>query len=415
VDDEYITHEVLGQQPPDSESRMTAFVNLVRIFVVLESILDVPPSRNFGDGSPFLTRATTILTGFRRHKELREEEALLDEVCRAIPSHWSHSPETMASDDVIRVTQAERLHCAEQFVRMLIQRHRFSEIVAEKTYNLISIEEQGDAECEAMRVAHSCALQLVSSHLHIATKGLMTYYGVHVIHQLTNAGRTLVAVLLNCHAERLRPLIAPALDALRSCVGLLRRFSGRYVCGLRSGDMMEEFCRLTQIPLETARQDAQAGRSRPPWVRPVRKKTSSVAHSTNSNDSPSHHSSPEAFSPSDAFLDLSGAAVSPRPSAAAFTASIGSHNQTQSLASNNPFGLGSNGTSDSPSYMDNVEMLPPSQDGQSSILPSDILALFSDGGVDVAQLLMSPNVNGQQRGHDGNATPDFYGTNGVLA
>ena len=87
--------------------------------------------------------------------------------------------------------------------------------------------------------------------------------GVHVIHQLTQAGRTLVAVLLNCkcdcgrqgeapsEANPARPncrcglehLIPSAMDALRSCVGLLRRFSGRYVCGLRSGDLMEEFCR----------------------------------------------------------------------------------------------------------------------------------------------------------------------------
>lgn len=391
---------------------MTAFVNLVRIFVVLESILDVPPSRNFGDGSPFLIRATSILTGFRRHKELREEEALLDEVCRSLPQHWAHSAETMASDDVIRVTQAERLHCAEQFVRMLIHRHRFSEIVAEKTYNHISLEEQGDAECEAMRVAHSCALQLVSSHLHIATKGLMTYYGVHVIHQLTNAGRTLVAVLLNCHAERLRPLISPALDALRSCVGLLRRFSGRYVCGLRSGDMMEEFCRLTQIPLETARQDAAQSRSRPPWIRPVRKKTPSVAHSTNSNDSPSHHSSPEAFSPSDAFLDLSGAGTSPRPSAA------NGGGFTSTMQPNNPFGPSSNDVVSSPTYMDTVDMMSSPHDGTgvggaSSILPSDILALFNDGGVDVSQLLMSPNVNGHQR-HESNGSPVFYGPNGVL-
>lgn len=70
-----------------------------------------------------------------------------------------------------------------------------------------------------------------------------------MIHQLTAAGRTLVAVLLNCHSEQLRPLISPALDALRSCVGLLRRFSGRYVCGLRSGDVMEEFCRSTSLVL----------------------------------------------------------------------------------------------------------------------------------------------------------------------
>lgn len=67
--------------------------------------------------------------------------------------------------------------------------------------------------------------------------------GVHVIHQLTQAGRTLVAVLLCCKSEALQHLIQTGLDALRSCIGLLRRFSGRYVCGLRSGDLMEEFCR----------------------------------------------------------------------------------------------------------------------------------------------------------------------------
>ena len=67
--------------------------------------------------------------------------------------------------------------------------------------------------------------------------------GVHVIHQLTQAGRTLMAILLCCKSETLQHLIRTGLDAIRSCIGLLRRFSGRYVCGMRSGDLMEEFCR----------------------------------------------------------------------------------------------------------------------------------------------------------------------------
>lgn len=175
VDDEFITRDGVGVQSPETESRMSAFVCCVRMFVVLESIVDVPPSRHFGDGSPFLTSATSILTGFKRNKELREEEALLDEICRSIPAHWAHSAETMTSDDVLRVTQAERLHCAEQYVRMLIHRHRFSELVAERMYHNISNAEQSEAEYAAMRAAHACALQIISSHLHIAAKGLMTY------------------------------------------------------------------------------------------------------------------------------------------------------------------------------------------------------------------------------------------------
>ena len=168
----------------------------------------------------------------------------------------------MASEDVIRVTHSERIHCLDQFVRMLIARHRFSELVAERA--AIGDQEQSNQEREDMTLAHSCALQIINAHLQIASKGLMTYCesraifvsvlvlnavtlcsldGVHVIHQLTQAGRTLIAFLLNCQSDSLKHLITPALDGLRSCVGLLRRFSGRYVCGQRSGDMMEEFCR----------------------------------------------------------------------------------------------------------------------------------------------------------------------------
>ena len=63
---------------------------------------------------------------------------------------------------------------------------------------------------------------------------------------------------------------------------------------------------VTQIPLDPPRSDggAKNGSSqsaRPPWIRPVRKKTSSVSAANGrspngSGDSPSHHSSPESFS-----------------------------------------------------------------------------------------------------------------------
>ena len=173
VDDEFITHEGIGPQPQDTPSRMGAFVCVLRLFVVLESVLDTPPPKSFGAGDAFLSRATSILVGFRRHKGLREEEGLLEEACASVPVHWRRTPETAASTDVIRVTHAERIACLAAFVRMLIMRHRFSEMVAERAE--VGEMEQGEGECQAMRVAHACALQIVSAHLQIATKGLMTY------------------------------------------------------------------------------------------------------------------------------------------------------------------------------------------------------------------------------------------------
>ncbi|KAI0635356.1 fungal-specific transcription factor domain-containing protein [Trametes polyzona] len=411
VDDEFITRDGVGLQPPENESRMSAFVSCVRLFIVLESVIDVPPARP-GDGSPFLQRAAATLTGFRRGRELREEEALLDEISRAVPAHWAHSVETMTSGDVIRVTQAERLHCVEQYVRMLIYRHRFSEMVAERMHNHVPDAEQGEAEIEAMRAAHSCALQIISSHLHIAAKGLMTYYGVHVIHQLTAAGRTLVAMLLNCHSDSLRPLIPPALDALRSCVGLLRRFSGRYICGQRSGDLMEEFCRSKpRISIE----GGSANSNRPPWVRPVRKKASSNARSpAGSGDSPSHHGSPEDFQPTDAFLDHLGG--SPRSATQPFSASAQQASQQQppqqQAMSPGAFGLG--GVS---SFMDAggpspMNVLPPDPGvgmgggaglgvgvgvgvgvGGMQMSTADLMAfLNADPALDMSSILASPDL-----------------------
>jgi hypothetical protein len=173
IDDEFITHDYIGPQPTETPSRMAAFIYVLRLLVVLESVLDAPPSKDFGDSPTFLKHATSTLSGFRRHKGLREEEKLLDEVCSTLPAYWQHSPDTLASEDVIRVINAERIHCLSLFIRMLIMRHRFSDLVAERAAD--SGQEQSDQERDAMTVAHSVALQLISTYLKVAQKGLMTY------------------------------------------------------------------------------------------------------------------------------------------------------------------------------------------------------------------------------------------------
>ncbi|KAL4063844.1 fungal-specific transcription factor domain-containing protein [Scleroderma yunnanense] len=371
IDDEFITHDGILSQPAGAESRMNAFVSIVRIMIVMESVLDIPPPRHrLGNSSSFLLRSASMLSERKRPKDLREEEALLDEIHQSIPAYWGHTSETLSSDDVLRVTQAVRLHCAEQFVRMLIHRHRLSVYVAERVYNGLSEEEPSEFERDAMTAAQSCALQIISSHMQVAAKGLMTYYGVHVIHQLTQAGRTLVAIVINCKSEKLQRMIQPSLEGIRSCVALLRRFSVRYVCGQRSEDLMEEFCRLTQIPLEPSRPDGQEqSKNRPPWIRPVRKKTPSTTKA--GSDGSSHHSSPEAFSPSEFFADhpaaLGSPSFSPTP------------NQ---VAAASPYGISSRRTSLSVPYMDAPNGL--DIDPTIYMPSSDVMSMFNDGGVDVS-------------------------------
>ncbi|KAF5371410.1 hypothetical protein D9757_010008 [Collybiopsis confluens] len=432
VDDEYITKDGLGVPPPGTESRMAAFVCALRMMIVLESVLDVPSLRQ--SSSPFLARATPMLTGMKHFSELRDEETLLDEIHRSIPIFYAHSNETLSSDDTIRLTQAQRLHCAEHFVRMLIYRHRFTKRVAERVNSSDEDQKQQQSleEREAMMAAHNSALTIIAAHVHIAGKGLMTYYGVHVIHQLTQAGRTLVAILLNCKSDVMQSLISPGLDALRSCVALLRRFSGRYVCGLRSGDLLEEFCRLTQIPLEPTRPDStQNDSSRPAWIRPVRKKTTargggSVGGGSQNGDSPPNHTtssdSPEAFSPSEFFN------ADPGPKSTTFPSTNGHGHKTSSVTSptlsshtlngNSPFGNSNhdsaiieNGQPQqqapvSPSFLDPSTVGLDLNNPQLSYLsPVDMMAMFGDSsgiggvGVDIAQIF--------------GASPDFLRSGGT--
>lgn len=174
VDDEFITKDKLGVTPPGVECRLTAFICSLRVLVVLESVLDVSPPKS-ENSSSFMARAASVLARKQDSRELREEEMLLDEIHASVPPHWAHSPETLASEDPIRLTQAERLYTAEHFVRLLIYRHRFSQLVADRFAT--EEDEQTAVEKEAMIAAHHSALQIITAHLHIAKKGLMTYCG----------------------------------------------------------------------------------------------------------------------------------------------------------------------------------------------------------------------------------------------
>ena len=281
MDDENLTHEGVTEQADPTKSRICAFVAALRLHVVLEArsrpgpvrradpqgVIEAATHPSTFPTSSFLAKAAATITRRSTESEsLQDEEVLLDEWTRILPKYWAYDTETANSRDPIRITQAERLHCVshltpntrrvadlqlEHLVKMIIYRHRFSGFVATPA----STPDDRARHLDLCKKAMQCALTIIADHVHIvclhskasltpqSQRGMMTYYGVHVIHQLAQAGRTLVAVILNCRNADFRPLIAPSIEGLRSCVGLLRRFSGRYLCGLRSADIIDEFCR----------------------------------------------------------------------------------------------------------------------------------------------------------------------------
>ncbi|WVR04036.1 hypothetical protein IAU60_001035 [Kwoniella sp. DSM 27419] len=271
VDDENLTPEGVSDESIDSQSRMCAFVATIRLHVILEGVIDSATRPSSFPTSPFLAKAAaTIARRSPQNESLQDELGLLEEWTKILPKYWHYDAETAASRDPIRITQAERLHCLEHLVKMIIYRHRFSGFVAMPA----STAEERARHLDLCRKAMQCALTIIADHVHISQRGMMTYYGVHVIHQLAQAGRTLVAVILNCRDADFRPLIAPCIEGLRSCVGLLRRFSGRYLCGLRSADIIDEFCRICNIPVNSPRVPDSTSRPSPAWLRPVPKRFS---------------------------------------------------------------------------------------------------------------------------------------------
>ncbi|CAG7851439.1 SubName: Full=Uncharacterized protein {ECO:0000313/EMBL:CCA71412.1} [Serendipita indica DSM 11827] len=284
-----------GSPKGEVAPRLAAFVAAIRYIVVLEAVLDGPPPLNPVSASSFLTMASTTLVGFRRNQLMQEEEALLDEAMSMVPSPWLYTADGTQNpidDDVIQTTQKHRLHCLEQWVRMLIHRQRLTVAL----FNGAD-EEAGLTEVHEMIACYQSAVNLIHSQLQMATHALMGFFGVGAIHQLNQAGRTLVAVLLNCRTSSpfiQQQLVEPGLEALRSCVVLLRRFSVRYLCGLRSADLIEEFCRISNVPLNAPPfiANTQNPAARRAWLRPIRKKTTSVA---GSGTSPSDSGSPSTF------------------------------------------------------------------------------------------------------------------------
>jgi hypothetical protein len=159
---------------------------------------------------------------------------------------------------------------------------------------------------------------------------------------------------------------------------------------------MEEFCRLTNIPLEAPRQEGPVNTTRPPWIRPVRKKAPSIARSAQSGDSPSHHSSPEGFSPIDFFAEpMKPFAPAVRPPSTAGTPSTHSSPQTP-YVNNAP--TQQHHSNNSQGFMDTsggmaMDQLIRGEDGMYGMTPG-MMALFQDGGVDA---LFTPDFMQQQQ------------------
>lgn len=175
--------------------------------------------------------------------------------------------------------------------------------------------------------------------------------------------------------------------------------------------------------------------TRPPWVRPARKKTPSTARSPNgSGSSPSHHGSPEDFATSDAYIDLTGnGGQSPRTPGAQAASSSGagayspsSQGVAQVLSQSYPAPTGPasflDSSSSGPLDLDGMDGVSVSGAGDAALAmsPQEIMALFGESSVDMSSLLMSPSdlvqeARGAGAGGTNGGGGGFYGSHGMVS
>lgn len=158
-------------------------------------------------------------------------------------------------------------------------------------------------------------------------------------------------------------------------------------------------CPVTQIPLEPSRPDCQEqSNTRPPWIRPVRKKTPNMVKGTGS-DGGSHQSSPEAFSPSEFFVDPTGGLTSPQPGQSFSPTSTTGGPTGQYLSANRRSSL------TLPSFLDTSATMEMDPSVYMSS-PVEVLSMFGDNSVDVSSIF-NPDFNMGQ--HSTESSDSLYG------
>lgn len=154
------------------------------------------------------------------------------------------------------------------------------------------------------------------------------------------------------------------------------------------------FYSVTQIPLEPISRDGlERDEKRPPWIRPIRKKTPS-----RSIDSISQHSSPEGFPPAEFFVDMgmgSGAQSpsrintsfpqSPQQPSAAHSSSPAIHGPQHQSNQQYPLSGAISPTAGGSSFMDTPGGMGV-DDASMYVSSEEIMAFINDGGVEMASL-----------------------------
>lgn len=106
---------------------------------------------------------------------------LLDSFARGLPGDWTFSPTAINDPDTTRFFQRTRAYALQQFIRLLIARHKLLYDVEQSSSLPVGNVPSGDGERLNLQQLTQAALGLVGCYATIKARGRLRLFGVHAM------------------------------------------------------------------------------------------------------------------------------------------------------------------------------------------------------------------------------------------
>lgn len=107
---------------------------------------------------------------------------LLDNFARDLPGDWIFTPEAINDENTTRFFQRTRAYALQQFIRLLIARHKLLyEVLVEQEGTTAATVVSGDAETFNLQQITQCALGIIGCYATIKARGRLRLFGVHAV------------------------------------------------------------------------------------------------------------------------------------------------------------------------------------------------------------------------------------------
>jgi hypothetical protein len=151
-------------------------------------------SERLPDSSSF----ASLLLPLPRTYRVPDELDLLPRVTEGMPGDWAYTPSTVADPDSVRFFQKTRVFTLQHFIRLLVARHRFSELLERLGQDATASPDQWASAPAALPGAEGqsilqqitqSALGIIGTYCVIDARGRLGFFGAHAVSLI--AGGTL--------------------------------------------------------------------------------------------------------------------------------------------------------------------------------------------------------------------------------